>query len=121
MSGRVSSYSGPMQMDSLIQAMTGRLNQLANEISSGQKTDPAGAMGSGASLLYQLHAQSDQATVLQTSVGLASQRLDTVQTVMTSIASIAQTVASAGQNAQMNGVGNISAASASSLAQQAQS
>jgi flagellar hook-associated protein 3 FlgL len=85
MSGRVSSYSGPMQMDSLIQTMTGQLKQLANEISSGQKANPAGAMGTSAALLYQLHAQSDQETVLQTSIGLASQRLDTVQTVMSSI------------------------------------
>jgi flagellar hook-associated protein 3 FlgL len=121
MSGRVSSYSGPMQMDSLIQTMTGRLNQLANEVASNQKTNPAGSMGSGASLLYQLHTQSDQATALQTSIGMASQRLDTVQTVMSSIGSIAQTVANAGQDSQLNGVGNISAASTTSLAQQAQS
>lgn len=121
MSGRVSSYSGPMQMDSLIQTMTGQLNQLAGEISSGQKANPAGSMGTSAALLYQLHAQSDQETVLQTSIGLASQRLDTVQTVMSSIGSIAQSVSDAGLATQSDGVGTISDPSADTLAEQAQS
>jgi flagellar hook-associated protein 3 FlgL len=121
MSGRVSSYSGPMQMDSLIQTMTGQLNQLTNEIASGQNANPAGSMGTSAALLYQLHAQSDQETELQTSIGMASQQLDTVQTVMTSLGSIAQTVSNAGLATQINGVGTIATTSAVSLAQQAQS
>jgi flagellar hook-associated protein 3 FlgL len=121
MSGRVSSYSGPMQMDSLIQTMTSRLNQIANEIASGQKTNPAGSLGTSASLLYQLHIQTDQATALQTSMGVASQRLDTVQTVLSSIASVTEAVSGAGHDAQLNGTGNISAGEATTLAQQAQS
>lgn len=120
MSDRVSSYSGMMQMDTLIQSMTTRLNGLVNEVASGQVANPAQAMGSSASLLYQLHMQSDQETTLQTSIGVASQQLDTVQTVMGSIGSLAQSVSDAGMQAQQDGTGTISGNSASMLAEQAQ-
>ncbi len=121
MSGRVSSYSGATQMEALIQTMTSRLNQVANEIASGQKTNPAGSMGTSAALLYQLHAQSDQETVLQTTINLASQRLDTVQTVMSSVGSIAHSISNAGLEIQSQSAGTLSDASVNSLAQQAQS
>src|SRR5690349_5585055 len=120
MSGRISSYSGAMQMASLIQTMTGRLNQLVNEVASGQVANPAGAMGTSAALLYQLHAQSDQQTGLQTSIGLVSQRLDVAQSVMSNIGTTAQTITSAALSTQANGVGSITDSAASGLAAQAQ-
>jgi flagellar hook-associated protein 3 FlgL len=120
MSGRISSYSGAMQMDSLIQTMTGRLNQLVNEVASGQVANPAGAMGTSAALLYQLHTESDQQTELQTSIGLVSQRLDVVQSVMSDIGTTAQTVSSAALATQANGVGTITDSATSGLAAQAQ-
>ncbi|OYV37574.1 MAG: hypothetical protein B7Z80_12450 [Rhodospirillales bacterium 20-64-7] len=121
MSGRISSYSGTMQMDSLIQTMTGKLNKLVNEAASGQVANPAGAMGTSAALLYQLHTQSDQQTGLQTSIGLVATRLDTAQTVMSSIGSLAQTVSTAALQTQSVGTGTLGAPAASTLAQQAQS
>jgi flagellar hook-associated protein 3 FlgL len=120
MSDRVSSYSGSLQIDSLIQSMTSRMNQLVNEVASGQVTNPAASMGTSAALLYQLHTQSDQQTVLQSSVGTAAQRLDTIQTVMSSIGSIAQSVSGDAATAQSNGAATMSNTSASFLAAQAQ-
>ncbi|PPQ27618.1 flagellin [Rhodopila globiformis] len=120
MSGRISSYSGFMQMDPLIQNMTGKLNQLVNEVASGQVANPAGAMGTSAALLYQLHFQSDQQTELQTSVGLVANKLDTVQSAMSNMASTAQTITNAALSTQSNGIGTITASAASGLAAQAQ-
>lgn len=120
MSDRVSSYSGMSQMDSLIDAMTSQLNGMVNEVASGEVTNPAQTMGTSASLLYQLQAQSTQETTLQTSIGVASQQLDTVQAVMGSIGSLAQSVSDAGMQAQEDGTGTISGSSATLLAEQAQ-
>jgi flagellar hook-associated protein 3 FlgL len=121
MSDRVTSYSNSMQIDSFMQALQDRMTNLVGEVSSGQKADPAGAMGTSAALLYQLHTQSDQQTVLQTSIGLASQRMDTIQSVMTSIGSLAQGVSGDVSTAQINGVGTMTDAGAGTLAQEAQS
>jgi flagellar hook-associated protein 3 FlgL len=120
MSGRISSYAGPMEMDSLIQTMTGKLNQLVAEVSSGKVANPAQTMGTSASLLYQLHAEFDQQTELQTSVGVASQRLDAVQSVLSGIGSIAQNVSNTGFETEANGTNNVSDSGATTLAEQAQ-
>src|SRR5690348_15058408 len=120
MFGRISSYSNTMGMASLIQTMTGKLNRLVNEVASGQVANPASAMGTSASLLYQLHTQYDQQTQLQTSIGLISQRLDVVQSVMSNIGSAAQLVVNAAIQAQANGVGTITNSAAAGLAAQAQ-
>ncbi len=92
MFSRIATFTGPTQRGYLIGAMQSRLNQLTNEVSTGQKTNPAGSMGNGASLLYQLQAQSDRQDALQTSITTAAQRLDTVQTALTSLAGITATV-----------------------------
>jgi flagellar hook-associated protein 3 FlgL len=119
MSDRVTSYSNSMQIDSFIQAMQGRMTTLVGEVSSGQKADPVGSMGSSAALLYQLHTQSDQQNVLQTSIGLASQKMDTIQSVLTGIGSLTQAVSGDVSTAQINGLGTMTDAGAGTLAQQA--
>jgi flagellar hook-associated protein 3 FlgL len=109
-----------MQMDYLIQGLTGHLNQLAAEVSSGVKTNPAASMGTSAALLYQLNTQSDQETVLQTTIATASSNLDAVQNVMTSISSIAQAASADGAAAQTTGTSTVSSSAVSLLAGQAQ-
>jgi flagellar basal body rod protein FlgB len=89
---RIAMFAGSTERNYMIQSMQTQLNQLTNEISSGQKADPAASMGTSAALLYQLHLQADDQNVLQTSVTMASQRLDTIQTVLTRIGSTAQTM-----------------------------
>jgi flagellar hook-associated protein 3 FlgL len=91
-----------MQMDYVVQSMQTEMNQLVNEVSSGQKANPTQAMGTNAALLYQLQFQSDQQTALQTAVTTASQRMDTIQTALTSIGSEVQTVATAAQEWSSN-------------------
>lgn len=102
MLGRISTFSNPMQLDYAVQSMQSELTTLVNEVSSGQKANPAQSMGSQAALLYQLQAQSDQQTALQTSVTVASQRMDTIQAALTSIAGETQTVATAAQEWSSN-------------------
>lgn len=90
---RVSSFYGTMALDTQIQSMQSQMTQLTGEISSGVVSNPSAAMGNNAALLYQLQQENDQQSSLQTSVGLAGQRLDTVQTALTSIASTVQSLA----------------------------
>lgn len=97
MSGRVSTFSGSMQMDYMIQSMQTQMNQLMGEVSSGQVADPAQTMGTNAALLYQLQTQSNQQTALETSVTTAGQQMDTIQTALTGVGDELQTVISAAQ------------------------
>jgi flagellar hook-associated protein 3 FlgL len=103
MTDRVSTYSGPQEMASLIQTMTAQLNGLVNEVSSGTVTDPAATMGTSAALLYQLNTQSNTQTLLQTTVAAASNSLDVVQSVLTSINTAGQTASSAALTVQAAG------------------
>ena len=95
---RVSSFASSPAMDNQIQQMQSRMAQLTSEISSGRKTDPAGALGAGASSLYELHYESDQQTALQTGITTASGQLNAVQTALTSLSSVVQTISSAALN-----------------------
>lgn len=95
MSGRISSFGSSYERSYQVQAMQSQLNLLMGEISSGEKANATAALGSSASLLYQLHAQSDQQMELQTSITTASSRLDTVQTALNGIASVTQTLSTA--------------------------
>ena len=90
MSGRISSFGGTFERGYQLESLQSQLNVLTQEVSSGQKANPTASLGTSAALLYQLHAQSDQEAVLQTSVTTASSRLDSVQTALSSINSIAQ-------------------------------
>ena len=90
MSDRVSSFGGSIQRGYQIDTMQSRLSLLTGEIASGQLANPAAAMGSNASILYQLQSQLSQQNELQTSITTASQNLDTAQTALTSIATAAQ-------------------------------
>jgi len=103
MSDRVSTYSGPQEMASLIQTMTSELNAKVNEVSSGVVANPAAAMGTSAALLYQLNTQSNTQTLLQTTVGSASNSLDVVQSVLASINTVGQTASNAAQTVQSAG------------------
>jgi flagellar hook-associated protein 3 FlgL len=95
MSGRISSFAAPLQQEYLIQAMNTQLNTLTAEASSGRKTNPAGAMGNNAALLYSLQMQADQQNVLQTTATNAVNQLDAAQTALTGIAAAVQTIANA--------------------------
>ena len=95
MSGRISSFAAPLQQEFLIQAMNSQLHTLTAEASSGLKSNPAGAMGNDAALLYRLQMQADQQNVLQTTATNAGNQLDAAQTALTAIASAAQTIANA--------------------------
>jgi len=95
MSGRISTLAAPLQQEYLLQAMNAQLNTLTNEASSGQKANPAAAIGNDASLLYNLQAQMGQQTVLQTTATNTGNRLDAIQTALTSMASTVQTMATA--------------------------
>jgi flagellar hook-associated protein 3 FlgL len=95
MSGRISSFAAPLQQEYLIQAMNSQLNTLTSEASSGMKTNPAGAMGNDASLLYRLQMEADQQNVLQTTATNAGSQLAAAQTALTGIASAVQTIANA--------------------------
>lgn len=97
MIGRVSSFAGQMQLDYSVQSMSGQLNQLVGEVSSGEVADPAQSMGNDATLLYQLEMQSNEQTTLQTSTTNAGQQLDTIQTALSSIATETQNIVSQGQ------------------------
>ena len=90
---RISSYGPMLQTNYQIQSMQTQLNQIANEVASGRKTNSLGPLGSKAALLYQLHAQSDQQTALQTTVTTALQRLEATQSAMSSIGLTTQTIA----------------------------
>lgn len=118
MSGRISSFGSSYDRMFQVQAMDSQLNLLMGEISSGQKANPTSSLGSSASLLYQLHAQSDQQAELQTSITTASSRLDTVQTALGGIASVAQTLSTAALST--SSPGSTTDATLSVLAGQAQ-
>lgn len=90
---RVSTYGSTLMSSYWTNSMQMQLNQVTGEIASGVKSDLTGPLGSNASLLYQLQAQSDQQTTLQTTVTDAVQRLDTMQTAMTSIGTTVQSIA----------------------------
>ena len=99
MSGRISSFAGPLQQEYLMQAMNSQMNTLTAEASSGLKVNPAGSMGNNASLLYSLQMQADQQNTLQTTATNAGNQLNAMQTAMTSIASAVQSISSAAQTA----------------------
>jgi flagellar hook-associated protein 3 FlgL len=109
-----------MQLDSQIQSMQAQMTQLTGEISSGVVSNPSAVMGNSAALLYQLQQQNDQQTSLQTSAGLAGQRLDTVQDALTSIASTTQSVISAALGASPTTTGVATDSVMSELGVQAQ-
>ena len=90
---RVSSLGPILENSYQIQAMQSQMNQLTTEISSGRSANSMGPLGAKAALLYQLHAQSDQQTNLQTTVTNTLNQLDAVQSAMTSIGTAVQTVA----------------------------
>lgn len=90
--GNVSSFAGMYQLGNQIQSMTGQLNQVTGEISSGEVANPAGALGDSAPVLYNLQLQNDEQNALQTSTTTAGQVLDTIQTALTGIASTAQSI-----------------------------
>jgi len=120
MSDRISSFYGTMLLDTQVQSMQTQMTQLTGEISSGVVANPSAVMGNNAALLYQLQQQNDQQTALQTSVGLAGQRLDTIQTAMTSISSAAQSVISAALGASPTTTGLATDSVMSGLGTQAQ-
>jgi flagellar hook-associated protein 3 FlgL len=95
---RISSFAAPAQRQFLLEAMQTQLNQLTNEVSSGTKTNPAGAMGANAGLLYRLHMDADQHTALQTAATSAGNQLDAIQGALTSMDSVVQAVATATVN-----------------------
>lgn len=99
MSGRISSFAGPLQQEYLMQAMNSQMNTLTAEASSGLQVNPAGSMGNNASLLYSLQMQADQQNTLQTTATNAGNQLTAMQTAMTSIASAVQSISSAAQTA----------------------
>jgi len=93
MSGRISTFAAPLQQEYVLQGMNARLNTMTAEVSSGLNSNPAGAMGNNASLLYSLQNQADQENVVQTTATTAGNRLDAIQTALTSVASSVQTIA----------------------------
>ncbi len=113
---RIGSFAGSSQFTYQVGSMQTQMNQLVAEVSSGQKANPEAALGTSAALLYQLQSQSDQQTALQSSITVASQRLDTAQTALTSLASTVQTITTASQ-----GIGAGDSAGIAPLASQATS
>jgi flagellar hook-associated protein 3 FlgL len=95
MSDRISSFAGSYALDYQLQSMQSQLSTVTGEIASGMQANPTAALGTNAALLYQLNAQENQETTLQTTITTASNTLDTAQTVLSSIASTAQTVSNA--------------------------
>jgi flagellar hook-associated protein 3 FlgL len=95
MSDRISSFAGFAALNYQQQSMQSQLSMVTGEISSGLQANPTAALGTNAALLYQLTAQEQQETTLQTTITTASNTLDTAQTVLSSIASTAQTVSNA--------------------------
>lgn len=92
MSGRISTFAGPLQQEYLMQAMNTQMNTLTAEASSGLKVNPTEGMGNNASLLYSLQMQADQQNILQTTATNAGNQLDAAQTALTSIASSVQSI-----------------------------
>lgn len=113
---RIGSFAGSAQFNYQVGSMQTQMNQLVDEVSSGQLANPEASLGTSAALLYQLQSQSDQQTGLQTSITVASQRLDTAQTALTSLASTVQTITTASQ-----GIGPGDSAGIAPLASQATS
>jgi flagellar hook-associated protein 3 FlgL len=93
MLSRIATFAAPARREFMIGTMQTQLNRLVNEVSTGRKADPMAELGSGASLLYQLQAQSDRQGALRTSITMASHRLDTAQAALTSLEGITRTVA----------------------------
>ena len=96
---RISSMGSTMANSYQIQTMQSQMNQIAGEIASGRSSTPMGPLGANAALLYQLHAQANQQTTLQTTVTNTLGQLDAVQGAMNSIGTAVQTVATAAINA----------------------
>jgi flagellar hook-associated protein 3 FlgL len=95
MSDRISSFAQPLQQEYLLQAMQSQLNNVAGEVSSGQVTNPAAAMGNNAASLYQLQSEANQQSTLNTTATTAGNRLSAIQDALTSISTAAQTVSNA--------------------------
>ncbi len=93
MIGGISTLGSMLQTRWQIQSMQTQMNRLTTEISSGRKTDPLGPLGGNAALLYQLHAQSDQQTTLQTTVTNALGRLEATQTALSAVGASVQSIA----------------------------
>src|ERR1700733_2313505 len=92
MVGGISTLGSMLQNSWQIQSMETQMNQIPPEIASGRKTDPLGPLGGNAALLYQLHAQSDQQTALQTTVTNALGRLDATQTALSAVGTAVQSI-----------------------------
>jgi flagellar hook-associated protein 3 FlgL len=92
MIGGISTLGSMLRNSWQIQSMQTQMNQITTEIASGRKTDPLGPLGGNAALLYQLHAQSDQQTALQTTVTNALGRLDATQTALSAVGTAVQSI-----------------------------
>src|ERR1700733_8408655 len=95
MSGRISSFAQPSEQAYLLQTMQSQLNNVAEEVSSGQVANPAAAMGNNAASLYQLQSEANQQSTLQTTATTAGNRLSAIQDALTSISTAAQSVSNA--------------------------
>jgi flagellin-like hook-associated protein FlgL len=88
MMDRVSPAGVAIGRQANLQNLQAQLARATAEMSSGRKSDPAGTMGVGASLLYRLHDDIQQGGAIKNSTSLAGERMKTMQTAMTSVADI---------------------------------
>ena len=115
MIGGISTLGSMLQTSWQIQSMQTQMNRLTTELASGRKADSLGPLGGNAALLYQLHAQSDQQTTLQTTVTNALGRLEATQTALSAVGSSVQSITNDALNLASSNGQNLSV-----LANQAQ-
>ncbi len=117
---RIATSAVSLQRESQMQRMQTQLNKLTYENASGLIENPAGALGTGASALYQLHIDSDQQAVLQTSITSAGQRINSMQTALSSMTDMATQMSVAALNSASDsgsGMNVLAAQARSALAQ----
>ena len=115
MIGGISTLGSMLQTGWQIQSMQTQMNRLTTELASGRKANSLGPLGGNAALLYQLHAQSDQQTTLQTTVTNALGRLEATQTALSAVGSSVQSITNEALNLASSNGQNLSV-----LANQAQ-
>jgi len=82
---RISPMGVSIGRQAQLRSLQGDLARLTAEMASGRKSDPARALGLGASLLYKLHDDIQAGEAIQNATSLAGKRLDVMQAALTSV------------------------------------